>query len=125
MKMMDLIYAEKPADTIVDFIKFALKHLAITSLPKIHLLDNHVKGPQSNSFAAYKPHTKSIILYVKHRHILDILRSLAHELVHYKQDLENRLDHNSGQTGSEEENEANAIAGQIMRRWCKIHPELF
>lgn len=125
MKMMDLIYAEKPADTIVDFIKFALKHLDITSLPKIQLLDKHVKGPHANSFAAYRPHNQSIILYVKNRHILDILRSLAHELVHYKQDLQNRLDHNSGKTGSEEENEAHAIAGQIMRRWGKIHPELF
>jgi Zn-dependent peptidase ImmA (M78 family) len=56
---------------------------------------------------------------------MDILRSLAHELVHYKQDVEDRLHHTSGQTGSEHENEAHAVAGQIMRLYGKKHPELF
>lgn len=125
MKMMDLIYADQPADTIIDFIKFAVSHLGIQSVPKINLLNKHVESPESNSFAAYRPNSKSIILYVKHRHIMDILRSLAHELVHYKQDLEQRLHPNSGKTGSNEENEAHALAGQIMRLYGKKHPELF
>ena len=122
---MDLIYADKPSETLIDFIRFALDHLKIDKLPKIELLDQHVSGPESNSFAAYQPKNKKIILYVKHRHIMDILRSLAHELVHYKQDVEKRLHSNSGQTGSEHENEANAIAGEIMRNYGKKHPELF
>jgi hypothetical protein len=125
MKMMDLIYADQPADTIIDFIKFAINHLGLKSFPKISLLKKHVASAESNSFAAYRPTSKSIVLYVKHRHIMDILRSLAHELVHFKQDLENRLDHKSGKTGSEEENEAHALAGQIMRIYGKKHPELF
>ena len=122
---MDLIYADQPANTIVDFIKFAVKQLHLKNIPKIKLLQKYVEGPEANSFAAYRPSNKSIVIYVKHRHILDILRSLAHELAHYKQDLENRLHQDSGKTGSDHENEAHAIAGQLMRIYGKKHPELF
>ena len=125
MKMMDLIYADDPAATLVDFIQFAMNYLELEKLPRINLLKTHVHGPESNSFAAYQPNSKTVVIYVKHRHIMDILRSLAHELVHYKQDLENRLHHESGKTGSDHENEAHAIAGQIMRLYGKKHPELF
>lgn len=125
MKMMDLIYADRPADTIVDFLRFAVDFLKIKSIPHIQLLQKPIKGKSANSFAAYRPSNKSIIIYAKHRHILDVLRSLAHELVHYKQDLENKLHANSGQTGSNEENEANSLAGQILRHYGKKHPELY
>ena len=57
---------------------------------------------------------------------MDVCRTLAHELVHYSQDLKNELeDDNAGATGSPQENEANAEAAVIMRNWGKKHPNLF
>jgi Zn-dependent peptidase ImmA (M78 family) len=53
------------------------------------------------------------------------MRTLAHELVHYKQDVEHKIGPDSGETGSPIENEANALAGQIMRRFDEENPELF
>lgn len=47
----------------------------------------------------------------------DILRTLAHELVHHMQNLDDRLQDNSGDDGSPEENEANALAAVIMRQY--------
>jgi Zn-dependent peptidase ImmA (M78 family) len=66
-------------------------------------------------------------VYVKDRAVMDVCRSIAHELVHHKQNLENRIsDHiNDGGDGSEIENEANAVAGVIIRKWGKLHPELY
>lgn len=125
MKMMDLIYGEEPADILVNFIKFACNELKITSLPKFKIVNTPISNNISNSFASYQPNSKIVSIYVKHRHILDILRSLCHELVHYKQELENRLNADSGKTGSKEEDEANSLAGKIMRIWCKMHPEMF
>lgn len=125
MKMMDLIYGSDPADTLVDFIRFAVKELRVSRIPSIKILDSTVSNRESNSFAAYVPDSKVIILYTKHRHILDILRSLGHEMVHFRQDLEGKLAPGSGKTGSEHENEANAVAGQMMRKYGKMHPELF
>jgi len=123
--MMDLIYGRNPADTLVDFIRFAIEELGLPRMPSIKILDDAVTGKESNSFAAYVPGSKQIILYTKNRHILDILRSLGHEMVHFRQDLNGKLTSNSGKTGSEHENEANAVAGQIMRKYGKMHPELF
>ena len=123
--MMDLIYGENPASTLVDFIRFACEHLGISTVPDIRLIDRHITNNESNSFAAYSPGHKRIHLYPKHRHILDVLRSLAHELVHYRQDLNGELSQDSGKTGSPQEDEANSVAGQIMRLYSKKHPELF
>jgi len=122
---MELIYGEKPAETLIDFIRFSCQELGLNSIPKIKLTTKPISNPPYNSFAAYKPGASEIRLYPKHRHILDILRSLCHEMVHYRQDLSNELNELSGQTGSDQENEANAVAGQIMRKYGKLHPELF
>jgi hypothetical protein len=54
---------------------------------------------------------------------VDILRTVAHELVHYRQDIRNELNDQSGATGSPEENQAHEIAGVIMRHFNKQYPE--
>jgi hypothetical protein len=55
----------------------------------------------------------------------DILRTLAHELVHRKQDEDGRLDITSGETGSEIENEANAQAGILLRNFGKTNKHIY
>lgn len=120
-----MIHGNDPAETLVDFIRFACDFLDLRSIPDIDLIEEPIAGRQSNSFAAYIPGEKRVILYAKNRHILDVLRSLCHELVHYRQDLKGQLSKTSGQTGSPQENEANAVAGQIMRLYGKKHPELY
>ena len=55
----------------------------------------------------------------------DILRTLAHELVHRKQDEDERIDYNSGDTGSEIENEANAKAGILLRKFGKQNEKIY
>lgn len=110
-------------EDILEFLEFTCNFLKISSLPKIEFVDSPITNPTAVSFAAFNPAEAKIMLYIKNRHILDIFRSLAHEMVHYKQSLEKTdLD---GATGSIDENEANSVAGQIMRVYGKKHPELF
>ena len=56
---------------------------------------------------------------------MDILRTLAHEFVHYKQHIEKGTRHKGYQAGSPTENQANAKAGELMRKYEQLHPELF
>ena len=91
---------------------------------KIILKKSPLEGDQP-SFGSYCPQTKTITVSVGNRNFMDILRSLAHEMVHYKQDLEGRLYPGAGDTGSDIENEANAIAGQIMRWYAQENPQYF
>ena len=109
-----------------DFVKFAARDLELKSLPKFDFVFDTKRSVEHKSFGGYAPGAKHITITVKNRHIMDVCRTLAHELVHYSQDLKNELDDDdAGATGSPQENEANARAAVIMRNWGKRHPEFF
>ena len=105
-----------------DFLPFVMQELELTQLPKINLSHTLDSGGQP-SFGGFVPDSKSISLAVSGRHPVDICRTLAHELVHFKQNENNQLNPNSGETGSDEENEANSMAGIIMREFSKQFPD--
>ena len=62
---------------------------------------------------------------VVNRHPMDILRTVAHEYVHYKQHLEKGIPRKTSHAGDATENQANAKAGELMRKYGNLHPELF
>lgn len=113
-------------DHLQTFVDFASNHLGIESLPKIN-----VQGPDNSteqkSFGGYNPSTKEIVVHTKNRHPMDIFRTVAHELVHHKQNLDGRIKdvHKEGSTGSKIENEANFKAGIIMRKYADAYPDYF
>lgn len=108
---------------LLEFIEFAAKHLDLNSLPKFDFMFDTKRSVEHKSFGGYGG--EHISITVKNRHIMDVCRTLAHELVHFKQDLDGRIESDSGKDGSPIENEANAEAAVIMRKWGKLHPELF
>jgi len=103
------------------FIVFAKRDLRINSEIKIILIDDADFAKEKRAFGMMKDQ----IIYVSiiNRHPIDILRTLSHELVHYKQRIEGKL--MNGTVGSSVENQANAKAGEIMRKYGHLHPELF
>jgi hypothetical protein len=107
------------------FVDYACDHLGIESPPKIHLIDDKKEARDNKSFGGYNPNDKTIKVNTAGRHTADVMRTLAHELAHYKQDYDKRLKHDSGKTGSDIENEANAQAGVIMRNYGKINSAIF
>lgn len=109
-------------DILKSFTSFACRHLGIKNTPPV-IRDSTIEG----SFGGYVPSQKCIRLSTKDRHPLDALRTLAHELVHHKQNEDGRLTNpaEDGKTGTEIENEANSIAGVIMRNWAKENPQHF
>lgn len=111
---------------LLDFIRFAAKDLELNSLPKFDFVFDSAEAMERRSFGGYAPGDEHITVTVSNRHIMDVLRTLAHELVHYSQDLKKELeDDDAGATGSPQENEANAQAAIVMRNWGKKHPEYF
>lgn len=95
------------------------------NLPKISISYGEGEAKKNKSFGGYMPSEKEIIVIASNRNLADVLRSLAHELVHHKQNLDGRINNDSGNTGSDIENEANAMAGVIMRDYGKINPDIF
>ena len=104
------------------FIVFLKRELSLTiDIPYI-LIDDLDFSKKNRAFGMMN---SDGIVYISiiNRHPLDILRTLAHEYVHYKQSIK-RVAMNPN-PGSPSENEANAKAGEIMRKYGKLHPELF
>ena len=104
------------------FLPLAMEILQIDSLPKMEFVTK-VDDTEQPTFGLYSNGDRILKVALTNRHPNDILRTVAHELTHYKQDVNNELNNDSGDTGSNEENEANATAGIIMRHFNKQYPE--
>jgi hypothetical protein len=128
MRILDLIESknvEHDFMTVMNaFLPFVKKELNLTGFPKIKL-QLRLEVEDQPSFGRFVDNENTIYLALEDRHPLDVVRTFAHELVHYRQNTEHQLDVNSGATGSPEENEANELAGIIMRNFNKHHPDFF
>jgi hypothetical protein len=122
MKIHDIISESAENDFIQSFLPFAQKELGISELPEIRVVAQ-VPDADGTTFGRYAPEENCVYVVAQGRHPKDALRTLAHELVHYKQDCEDRLHDEAGATGSPEENEANAQAGVVMRNFNQANPE--
>ena len=110
---------------IKEFVKFVAKELKLKTLPQIKLSTNNAEVKKRHSFGYFRPGDNNIWVYTKNRNMADMLRTLAHEMVHHKQAEDGRLDLKSGETGSPIENEANAKAGVILRNFGKTHEMIY
>ena len=108
---------------VKNFTVFAKQKLNIKIDVPVELIYDLQFSMKYSSFACIMSDSKQIYVSVVNRHPVDILRSLAHEMVHYRQMLDGQ--NILGYTGSRHENEANAKAGIVLRDYGKIHPELF
>jgi pyrimidine deaminase RibD-like protein len=118
---MQVINEDRNRGFVQKFLPWVCKEIGLDPkrLPQIKFLDR----PRDTTFGCYDPQNKTLQLVIGQRHPVDVLRTLAHELTHYKQDIEGKLKPDSGQTGSPEENEANSNAGIIMRNFAKLNPK--
>ena len=115
---------KKSFDLLVkDFVRFTKIKLNIRNDIPVELIYDLEFSRKYSSFACIMTNSKQIYVSVINRHPVDILRSLAHEMVHYKQMINGQSIR--GYTGSRHENEANAKAGVVLRDYGKLHPELF
>ena len=117
--MMDINNISK---IVKEFLILCKSELELKELPKIIWL---IKPSDFKSFGSFNPNDGTITLVIVNRQILDSLRTLGHELVHFRQWTKDELHSESGETGSEQENEANSLAAVIMRKFGRSHPELF
>lgn len=118
---------KKDTYIIYKFVKFVKEELGI-EIPFNLQLSSDRSG--FKTFAYYNPSTHVIAVYIKGRAIPDILRSIAHELVHHfdfqtgkankkknpdvgviNNDSEKNID------GDDIENRANAIAGIMIKKF--------
>lgn len=108
-------------NALEDFLPLAMQHLNIDKLPRITFRKD-VEGKHAPTFGKFDNNDVTIFVDIENRHPNDVLRTLAHELTHFRQYINGELDERSGETGTPVENEANATAGIIMREFNQKYP---
>jgi len=99
-----------------------MHYLKLDSLPTMKF-ERTIHDEHQPTFGKFDNESNILHVALANRHPNDILRTIAHELQHYKQGTEHRLDSMSGATGSPIENEAHAMAGIVMRHFNKKYPQ--
>jgi len=110
---------------IKDFVEFCENEINIEELPKIKFILDNKWAKHLHSFGRYRNEKRDVTVYMGKRNLADTLRTIAHELVHHRQNELGKLDMNSGDTGSNIENEANVMAGVLMRKFGKTHEMIY
>jgi hypothetical protein len=79
------------------------------------------------ALGGYDPSSKEIFVATDGRLTADILRTIAHEMVHRKQEEKGFLKDidKDGADGSNIENQANSIAGILMREYGKLNKQIY
>lgn len=107
-----------------DFIEFGKKELNLSDGFRVNLTDN---SDNIETLANYDISDSEINVLTKNRATPDIIRSIAHEMVHHQQNERGDLRGNpeEGEDGSPWEDEANAKAGELIRIFGKQYPEIY
>ena len=101
---------------IKNFVKFAASYLGLNSVPQVKFVGS--AEDKKATFGHFDG--KSITVRATNRHPIDVMRTVAHELIHHKQ----RLQGSHSREGAKED-EANAIAGRIMKAYDTKYPQMF
>jgi hypothetical protein len=116
------LYDYKP---IVDeFVVFANDYLGVDEPCTVVL---RTSRENIKTTAYYDTVNHEVHIYSLGRALVDILRSIGHELTHHRQNVRGELKNieEDGSDGSLIENEANAEAGVMIRKFGKIKPEIY
>ena len=103
------------------FLPFAKKELKIKELPKIYFVNNSKFSKRIAALGDIKDNR--IVIDIQNRQTIDILRTLAHKLTHYRQHTKGV--NGSGHAEAPTENEAKRLAGTIVRKFGEKHSGLF
>jgi Zn-dependent peptidase ImmA (M78 family) len=110
---------------IHDFTSWACSQLKINNKPQIQLIADDDFVLSNRTFGSTSP-DGDVLVYLKNRNTADVLRTLCHELIHCAQ-FERGIAHSemSEQQRQRIEDQANAIAGRMLRDYGKINGDIY
>ena len=116
---------DEQKDKLNKFVKFVKEQLEIESVPTISIQNNR-DGLKTTANYDYTKEVKLIKVSALNRALVDVMRSIAHEMVHHKQFEQGRLNGpKPPDIGGEIEDEANAKAGQYIKMFSRIDPSIY
>lgn len=125
MKLQEISGKNDIKNKIKEFISWAKSKLGIREKVNVALTNDFNRVKANRTFGTTMSDGK-IWVYVGNRNTADILRTLCHELVHFRQFQKGTAHTNMDEKQRQKiEDEANAIAGRLMRDYGKLHVEIY
>lgn len=110
---------------VQEFVKWAADILKLKSTPEIEFSYDTDEAQEGHHTGRHVQGENSVWVYVANRNLVDIFRTVFHELVHVRQGELNMIKPGSSYPGSPIEAEADIMAGKYIKIFGKDHPEIF
>lgn len=107
------------------FIEWAVSKVKLEKLPKITFSYDTEEAQSGHHTGRHSTDDHSVWVYVNNRNMVDIMRTVFHELVHCRQNELGLIEPGDSYPGSPIEAEADMMAGKFIKIFGKRHPEIF
>jgi hypothetical protein len=107
------------------FVDWAAKKLNLQTTPKIELSMDTEEAQTNHHTGRHVHGENSIWVYAKNRNLVDILRTVFHELVHVKQGELDMIKPGSSYPGSPIEAQADMLAGKFIKIYGERNHHIF
>ena len=108
-----------------DFVEWCIKILHIKKPHPLITYSKNSEEAQEGHHTGRHTSDGKIWIYVENRNMVDIFRTIFHELVHHRQDQLNMIGPDDSYPGSPVEAMADMLAGKYIKIYGKDHPEIF
>ena len=108
-----------------EFIRWTVDKINLETMPKFEWSYDTKDAQMNHHTGRHTEGKNDVWVYVKNRNLVDIMRTVFHELVHCRQSELGMIQPGDSYPGSPIEMEADMMAGKYMKVFGKMHPEIF
>ena len=107
------------------FVQWTAKRLHLKQIPKIELSMDTEEAQNNHHTGSHHMGSHHVWVYAKNRNLVDILRTVFHELVHVRQDELGMIEPGDSYPGSPIEVMADMLAGKYIKIYGEKNHHIF
>jgi hypothetical protein len=107
------------------FVEWTAKQLTLKEVPTVELSMDTEEAQTNHHTGGHVPGEGSVWVYAKNRNLVDILRTVAHELVHVRQHELGMIKPGDSYPGSPIELLADMVAGKLIKIYGEKNNHIF
>lgn len=112
-------------DEVEKFAKWAAEKLSLETTPEIELSYDTQEAQDGHHTGRHEAGTGKVWVYAKNRNLVDILRTVFHELVHVRQGEKDMIKPGDSYPGSPIEVMADQLAGKYIKIYGEKNRHIF
>jgi Zn-dependent peptidase ImmA (M78 family) len=124
-QIMEAVLKVDTEEMVPKFVEWSRRILKLKTNPEIELSYDTEEAQEGHHTGRHTTDDNKVWVYAKNRNLVDILRTVFHELVHVRQGELNMIKPGDSYPGSPIERQADEMAGKFIKIFGEKHPEIF